>query len=101
MDWLGNALFIVVFVGVIVGVLINFQRHLAHPGGRKGTGAAAGLLSVESRFAPSSYEARIDLERQGQLQAPAPVPGDPMDGLHMAVNDDGIPYRVVISPNNP
>ena len=101
MDWLGNALLIVGFAGVVVGLLIMFQRHLSKPGGRKGTGAAAGMGLMESLFAPSSYEARIELERQGQKQAPAPVPGDPMHGLHVAVNDDGIPYRVVISSNNP
>lgn len=38
---------------------------------------------MESLFAPSSYEARIELERQGQKQAPAPVPGDPLHGLHV------------------
>lgn len=101
MDWLGNALLIVGFAGVIIGLLVLFQRHLSKPGGRKGTGAAAGMGLLESLFAPSSYEARIELERQGQKQAPAPVPGDPMHGLHVTVNDDGIPYRVVISANKP
>lgn len=101
MDWLGNALLIVGFAGVVVGFLVMVQRHLSKPGGRKGTGASAGMGLMESLFAPSSYEARIELERQGQKQAEAPVPGDPMHGVHVTVNDDGIPCRVVISSNKP
>lgn len=100
MDWLGSALLIVGFAGVVLGLLIMFQRHLSRPGGRKGTGATVCMGLMESLFAPSSYEDRIELERQGQKQAPAPVPADPMRGLHVAVNDDGIHYRGDISPNN-
>ena len=67
-----NALLIVGSDGVTVALLIKFQRHLSKPGGRKGGGTAAGMGLVESLLAPSSYEARIDVERQGQLQAPVP-----------------------------
>ncbi|MHA7304845.1 hypothetical protein ACX80E_06325 [Arthrobacter sp. TMN-49] len=101
MDWFWNALLLAGFAGIVVASLIMFQRHLTKPGGRTGTGGAAGIGLMESLFAPSSYEARIELERQGQQQAPAPVPGDPMRGLHVAVDDDGLPCRVVICSNNP
>ncbi|ALV47095.1 hypothetical protein MB46_17995 [Arthrobacter alpinus] len=100
MDWFWNTVLIVGVAGVVVSSLVAFQRHLAKPGGRTGTGGAAGIGLMESLFAPSSYEARIELERQGQMQAPAPVPGDPLRGLQVAVDEEGLPSRVVISANN-
>lgn len=100
MDWFGNTVLIVGFAGVVIGSLVVFQRHLSKPGGRTGTGGAAGIGLMESLFAPSGYEARIELERQGQKQAPAPVPGDPWRSLQVAVNDEGLPSRVVIRDNN-
>lgn len=96
MTWYWNALILLTFTALVVCGLTAFQRHLRKPGGRKGTGGSAGLGLVESLFAPSSYEARLELERQGQKMAPAPSPGDPHHGLKVELDADGLPARVTL-----
>lgn len=96
MSWYWNALIVLALTAVCVWGLVAFQRHLRKPGGRKGTGGSAGLGLMESLFSPTSYEARLELERQGQKQAPAPAPGDPHRGLKVELDSDGLPARATI-----
>ena len=75
MDW--------IIAGAVVAALIPLgmlaQRKgwidLSGGGVRRGGGVSLG--AVDEVFAPTRHEALQELERQTELVAPAPVPGDP------------------------
>lgn len=80
MNWwflLGVAAF--VLLGYLANRLgwIDLSNKNTRPGG------GSGILSIgDEIFAPSRHEAAIELDRQSVLPAPAPVAGDPADGVY-------------------
>jgi hypothetical protein len=59
---------------------------------RKTSGGSSSIVGIgDEVFAPTRHEAQIELDRQSQLPAPAPVPGD---GGEAGIFDGKIVIRV-------
>lgn len=67
---------------------------------RTGRSSGGGILGIgDEVFAPQRYEARVELDRQGRLPIPAPIPGDGDLGVYhdgpvrIRLDADGNPVR--------
>ena len=75
---------VVIVVVCVIGQLVGFMDFSGL--GKDGKRTAGNLLApIDGLFAPSRQEALLEQERQTELPAPAPVPGDPIVDL-----DNGI-----------
>ena len=78
-----------IFAGVVVGIVLlvctlqYFQLIDLTNGRRSGrSGHGGGLMGIgDEVFAPTRYEAAIELDRQTVLPAPAPLAGDGDKGI--------------------
>jgi hypothetical protein len=75
-------------VALAVGIeaLLRAERRPRVPNGHGGGGGTFGI--IDEVFAPTRHEALQELERQRELPAPAPTPGDPPWGT-IVFGEDG------------
>jgi hypothetical protein len=74
MDWIIAGIVVVALIPL--GMLAQRRGWIDLSGGQVRRGGGVSLGAVDEVFAPTRHEALQELERQTELVAPAPVPGD-------------------------
>lgn len=87
-------------LGMVVVAIVAitwFQRSVSNPDTRRHMGALGGALDgFDAVLNPQAVKAKQEREEQSRMRAPIPSPGDLPRGIHVVMNDDGVPTKVII-----